>query len=65
MSELTAKLVPKAVMHELRDGLSAQHPDVIAVVVLSGTPNTGLAMAVSSHLTERETIALLRHATSS
>ena len=54
MTELTARPVPEETMHDLRDQISAEHPDVIAVVVLSGTKETGLAMGVSSAVTEEE-----------
>jgi hypothetical protein len=58
-SKLTAKLIGQDTMHELRDELAEKHQDVLAVIVLSGSESTGLAMSVSSYLSERETIELL------
>lgn len=62
MSDLTARLVPEEAMHDIRERLAAEHPDAFAVVVLSGSEQTGLAMSVSSAVSEKETLMLLGHA---
>lgn len=49
-------------MHDLREMVTKAEPDTIAVIVLSGSPELGLALAVSSKESAEDTYILLAHA---
>jgi hypothetical protein len=62
MADEQIALLPEDYMHSLRAVVTNHEPDTIAVIVLSGTEEKGLALSVSSVKGHEETLHLLTHA---